>query len=428
MIVAYYAAGGAGRGKTFADWRQMGIWDAELHRGRMEPSPEIRQQVATITAGAATPLDKMRAIAAFVQKDIRYVAIELGIGGWQPHPAAEVFTHRYGDCKDKATLMAAMLAVIGIESYPVSINTERGSVTPDVPAHLAFDHEIIAIKLPSGVDDPSLYATIQHPRLGKILFFDPTYHLMIPFGQIGGYLQDNYGLLDLPDGGELVKLPRQPSETNSIRRSARMTLTPQGGLAGDVLDVRLGDKAAEQREVLRTVTKEADRIKPIETLLSHSLTSFQITKATVGNLQETSQPFQYQYSVVAPNYAKMVGDLLLVRPRVLGNQASAVLETKEPRQLPLEFDGPSLHTDNFEIVLPPGYQVDELPPPVTEDHSFASYHSKTEVSGNVLHYSRTMEIKELSVPVSKMEELKKFYRVIASDERNNAVLKPAAAK
>ena len=124
----------------------------------------------------------------------------------------------------------------------------------------------------------------------------------------------------------------------------------------------------------------------------------------------------------------MVGNLLLVRPRVVGNKSSSVLETKEPRQLPLEFDGPYLDSDSFEITLPPGYEVDDLPPPVSEDHSFASYHSKTEVNGNVLHYTRTMEIKELSVPVSKMEELKKFYRVIASDERNNAVLKPAAAK
>ncbi|MBZ5657654.1 MAG: DUF3857 and transglutaminase domain-containing protein [Acidobacteriia bacterium] len=428
MIVSYYPAGGSVPGKTFADWRQMGIWYTELIRGRKDPSPEMQQKVTALTAASANPLEKMRTIAAFVQKDIRYVAIELGIGGWQPHPAAEVFTHRYGDCKDKATLMATMLGLVGVESYPVSINVERGSVTPDVQAHLgAFDHVILAIKLPDGVNDASLHAIMQHPKLGKILFFDPTNDLT-PFGQIGGYLQDNYGLLDAPDGGELVKLPRQPGELNSIRRTAKLTLTAQGELAGDVLDIRLGDRAAEQREALRTVSKDTDRIKPIETLLSHSLTNFKITKATIGNLHDTSLPFQYAYSLVAPDYAKMAGNLFLVRPRVVGSKSSPVLETKEPRQLPLEFDGPLLDSDSFEITLPPGYEVDELPPPVSEDHSFASYHSKTEVNGNVLHYTRTMEIKELSVPVSKMEELKKFYRVIATDERNNAVLKPAAAK
>ena len=78
----------------------------------------------------------------------------------------------------------------------------------------------------------------------------------------------------------------------------------------------------------------------------------------------------------------------------------------------------------FDITLPTGYTVDDLPPPVDADFSFASYHSKSEVYGNVIHYTRTFEVKELSVPVSKAAELKQFYRTIAGDERNAAVLKP----
>ncbi|HXM36714.1 MAG TPA: hypothetical protein VN920_16075, partial [Pyrinomonadaceae bacterium] len=74
---------------------------------------------------------------------------------------------------------------------------------------------------------------------------------------------------------------------------------------------------------------------------------------------------------------------------------------------------------------PPGYELDELPSPVDADYSFASYHSKTEVSGNVLKYTRTYEVKELSIPLAKMEELKKLNRIIAGDERTAAVLKPA---
>jgi transglutaminase-like putative cysteine protease len=102
----------------------------------------------------------MQSLANFVQRDIRYVAIELGIGGWQPHPAPAVFSHRYGDCKDKATLLRSMLREIGIDSYHVVIYTERGAVTPQTPAHHGFNHAIIAVKLPEGVSDPSLIATI----------------------------------------------------------------------------------------------------------------------------------------------------------------------------------------------------------------------------------------------------------------------------
>jgi hypothetical protein len=122
------------------------------------------------------------------------------------------------------------------------------------------------------------------------------------------------------------------------------------------------------------------------------------------------------------NYGKPAGHLLIVRPRVMGVKSSGLLETKEARQYPVEFRGPERDTDTFEISLPSGYEVDDLPPPADVDFSFGSYHSKTEVKGNELLYTRTYEIKELSVPVSKTEDLKKFYRIIAGGERSTAVL------
>jgi uncharacterized protein DUF3857/transglutaminase superfamily protein len=408
-----------------ADWNAMGKWYLNLVGQRTDSSPEIKQEVAALTAAKTTPVQKMRAIAEFVQQDIRYVAIELGIGGFQPHAASEVLSHHYGDCKDKATLMRSMLGEIGIDSYHVIINHERGSVTEQSPAHNGFDHAIVAIKLPAGVDDPSLIATIQHPKLGKLLFFDPT-NEMIPFGEIGGYLQDNYGLLITPDGGELIELPEQPTFMNSIRRTAKLALDPRGTLTGEVKEVRLGERAASERWRLGTVSKEIDRIKPIEELLASSLASFRITRASLLNEHQTDQPFGFNYSFESPNYAKTAGSLLLVRPRVIGGKSMGFLETKEPRKFPIEFEGPTRDTDTFEITIPSGYVVDDLPPPVDADFGFASYHSKTVVNGNVVDYTRTFEVRELSVPVEKAEELRKFYRIIASDERNTVVLKPAA--
>jgi hypothetical protein len=424
MIVTFYPPGGAAQ-NGFGNWQQMGNWYLNLTNGRFDSSSEIKAKVATLTASAPTELAKMRALAEFMQHDIRYVAIELGIGGWQPHPAAEVFSHRYGDCKDKATLMRAMLHEIGVDSYYVVINSERGSVTPDVPAHLgAFDHVVLALKLPKGSDDSSLIATIQHPKQGRLLFFDPTNELT-PFGEIGGYLQDNYGLLVTADGGELVELPQQPSAMNSILRTAKLTLDATGTLKGEVKETRLGDRAASERWRLRTVTKDTDRIKPIEDLLAGSLSSFHITRASLVNLQQTDQPFGFNYSFESQNYAKSAGNLLLVRPRVIGVKGLGFLETKEPRKFPIEFEGPARDTDEFEITIPPGYVVDDLPPPVDADLGFASYHAKTVVNGNLVNYTRTFEVKELSVPVSKAEDLRKFYRIIAGDERNTVVLKPA---
>ncbi|MGA7905897.1 MAG: DUF3857 domain-containing protein, partial [Candidatus Sulfotelmatobacter sp.] len=422
MILTFYTSGSPALNAA-ADWGAMGKWYSSLVGERVDASPAIKEEVATLTASKAT-LQKMQAIAGFVQHDIRYVAIELGIGGVQPHSAPDVFAHRYGDCKDKATLMRSMLREIGVESYHVVINDKRGSVTGEMPAHDGFNHVITAIQLPAGLNDPSLIATMQHPKLGRILFFDPT-NEMIPFGQLPGYLQANYGLLVTPGGGELVELPQQPSSMNSIERTAKLTLDTTGTLKGEVREVRLGERASSERWQLRAAAKDTDRIKPIEELLANSLASFQITHASLINLQQTDRPFGFDYSFRAEGYAKNAGNLLLVRPRVIGNKGAGFLETKEPRLFPIEFEGPAMDKDSFEITLPAGYVVDELPPPVDVDYGFASYHSKTVVNGNAIDYSRTFEVKELSVPVSKADQLRKFYRIIAGDERSAAVLKPS---
>jgi len=423
MVVSLFG-NATGRNNGFQDWKAMGIWESGLANGRREASPEIKKKTAEITANAPTTLAKMRALAEFMQKDIRYVAIQLGIGGWQPHPAPEIFLHKYGDCKDKATLLSTMLNEIGVESYYLDINTERGTITPATPATRWFDHVVLAIRLPEQVNDPSLHMIISHPKLGRLLIFDPTDEFT-PFGHLRGELQESYALLVTADGGELMKVPQLPAAMSGVVRTAKLELTSTGTLSGEFVEQRNGDYGTQQRARLKSVTKDADRVKVIETLISHSLSAFQLTKASFSNLNQVDQPFGYQYSLVAQNYAKTAGNLLLVRPRVLGSNSSDLLEKKEPRMFPVEFDGPAKNMDTIEITVPAGYEVDDLPPAVDVDYSFASYHSKTEAAGNVLRYTRTFEIKELSVPLNKMDDLKKFYRIIAGDERNTAVLKPA---
>jgi hypothetical protein len=426
LVLSFFPPGGGTQNRGFTNWVEVGTWYRGLFAGRTDISPDIKQKVAALTASAPTTLEKMRALANFVQHDIRYVAIELGIGGFQPHPAADVFIHRYGDCKDKATLLSSMLREIGIESYNVPINPRRGAITPNSPPRMGvFGHQILALRLPDGLEDPSLAAVVHHPKLGRVLFFDPTDE-MTPFGYLLGDLQANFGLVVTPDGGELMELPKLPAATNGVRRTGNLTLDSDGTLKGDVKEVRFGDRAWEERWALRSVTKDADRIKPIEALLAQSLATFQITHATVGNLDHTELPFVFQYSFVVTDYAKKAGNLLLVRPRVVGHKSSSFLETKEPRKYPVEFEGPYRDTDVFEITIPAGYEVDDLPPPVVADYGFASYQSKTEADGRVLRYSRTFEVKDLTVPLTRVEELKKLYRIIANDERNTAVLNPAS--
>src|ERR1700688_435864 len=121
MFLSLYPAQGAGQG--LSNWHDLGTWYANLASDRRVATPEIKLKVANLTSGLPTLWGKVQALASFAQDDIRYVGIELGIGGHQPHPAAEVFANRYGDCKDKATLLSTMLKEVGVDSYYVVINS-----------------------------------------------------------------------------------------------------------------------------------------------------------------------------------------------------------------------------------------------------------------------------------------------------------------
>jgi transglutaminase-like putative cysteine protease len=423
MIVSFQAPG-ANQQSGFLTWDDMGKWQRDLANGRRDLTPEISAKVAAVTADAKTSQQKMAGIAKFLQKEIRYVAIELGIGGWQPHSAADVLRHNYGDCKDKATLMSAMLKQAGIDSFYVIINTERGAVGPETPPAIGlFDHAILAIKLPEDVQTDRYPAILNHPKLGRILIFDPTDE-KTAVGQLRSDLQGNFALLVTPEGGELIQTPQLPSVTNGISHIGHLTLDPSGTLRGQVSVTHRGDFAARERHEQSAVRSDSDRIKRIEQEVAHSIGMFQITSAQITNLDVTELPLGYNFNLVANLYGKQAGNLLTVRPRVLGVRTSDILEAKEPRKFPVMFAGPEKDFDVFEITLPAGYEVDDLPPPADVDYSFASYHSKTELQGNALRYTRIYEIKELSVPLSKMDELKKLYRLIAGDERNTAVLKP----
>jgi uncharacterized protein DUF3857/transglutaminase superfamily protein len=463
LAVTYFSRQGPAGKNVGMSWAAIGDWYARLAAARLEVTPEIRQKVAELTSAkgsgpdsgtattsvatatsatellpveppataAGTTWEKVVALASFVQRDIRYVAIEIGIGGYQPHYAREVFANRYGDCKDKVTLLRAMLHEVGIDSYYVLVNTHRGVLTPDFPFALGFNHVILALPTPSDAPKAGVYATLDHERLGRVLFFDPT-DPQTPLGYLPPELQASYGLVVTERGGELVKLPLLAPTVNKVFRSAKLILTPEGGLYGTVQELRWGSPAVDLRAQLRNVP-EADRAKFMESFLGFSLAGFTLQGLKAVNLEQHSDFLSLEYSFSTGGYAKAAGDLLLVRPRVLGNKGGGALaaafdEKAGKRKYPVEFPETTVQSDVFEIILPGGYQVDELPPEVNVDAGIVQYRSTTKVTGNVLSYVRLYQVNDVLVPAARLADLSKLYRQIAADERSSAVLKKQAGE
>jgi Domain of Unknown Function with PDB structure (DUF3857)/Transglutaminase-like superfamily len=402
------------------DWQDIGTWFQKLSANSFQSTPEIQQRVKEVTAGATTWADKVQALTTYVQSQIRYVSIEIGIGGYQPHAAGDIFKHQYGDCKDKATLLHVMLHEAGIESYLAMAQTERGVVNPEFASAITFNHAILAIHVPDDAPTQNLYAFVNDPKLGKLLFFDPT-STYTPFGYLPPYLQENYVLLSSTQGGELVHLPLEPAASNQITRIAKLELNPDGSIHGSVEETRIGTEATNERQHLLSASG-ADRQKVIENFLGTFLGGFHLTKAATSKLDTPSATLTMRYEFTADHYAKSAGELLILRPRVLGEKASSLSET-EPRKFPVEFDEASLQMDDFEITLPQGYSVDDFPEPVKTDAGFATYSSETQVTPGKIRYKRTYQVNQVLVPVDQFAALKKFNRQVSADENASVVLK-----
>lgn len=405
---------------TYKSWADLAAWNARLIAGSFTASSAMQQKVQELAPASLPLLDRIKALASFAQRDIRYAAIEVGIGGFRPHSASEIFAHGYGDCKDKATLLSTMLAQIGVKSFYMLIHDERGIYTAATPPNLGFDHAILAIQLPEGSFKSPLPALYEHPKLGHLLIFDPTNDL-VPFGHIPYYEQDSFALLVTGDGGELIHLPVTPPAMNEVRRTAKFTLLPDGTLQGDVEESRSGYLAMLTRSYLRDES-HSDRRKMIEHLLGSDLADFQVDSFAVENADDIDKDLVLRYKFTANHYAKTAGPLLLVRPRVVGQMAGAFDSTK-PRHYAYDFAAPFLRTDSVEITLPDGYGVDELPDPVHTVLPFAEYESKSENSGKVLKYTREYKVETTQVQVDKVTQLRQIFSEINADEKNMAILK-----
>ena len=427
MGIKYFPVDPIMRSKSVGSWNDIGVWYNGLTQTSRISTPAIHQKVADLTAGISDPLAQIRTLTEYMQRNIRYFAVEIGIGGFQPHTAAEVFQRQWGDCKDKATLLSTMLKEVGIDSYYVIVNAYREGVHPEY-ASMHFNHMILAIRLPSGVSDAGLYSVVNDPKLGKLLIFDPT-NPYVPLGYIPYYEQNTYGLAVGPDGGQLISLPVAPAPSNRLLRTAQLSLSGTGTLSGEVKELSWGSPASQSRgEYIET--QPAKRPEILENFLQNFLPNFTVTSASVGNWDQYNTNLLIDYKFASQGYARMAGNELVLRPRVLGDEYTDLLDLfaqDKPRQYGIEFESAARQDDVFDISLPAGYVLDGEVPAAGFSCDFATYTSKTELKGNVLHYVRTLQIQKVHVPKENLADLKDFLQKVASEQAMYVALRPAGS-
>ncbi len=399
-------------------WQSIGAWYTQLSSDRLQANPEIAAKTAELTVGKADFYDKTEAVAEFVQKQIRYFVIEKGIGGLQPHPAADIFRNRYGDCKDKATLLSAMFSTIGVHSALLMVDTQRGFVDPDAPS-LMGNHMIAAIEIPKGYESPKLKSIVTAKTGRRYLIFDPTWD-ETAFGQLEHNLQGSYGVLIEGKDSQIVAFPVLSPSLNTIHRTATLELQADGSLKGSIVEKRFGDVSEHRRSMYKSAN-EKEQHEFLDHQLQGDFSNFSATFVKVENVDSLDKELTTTYSLNVDHYAKKLGALLMVRPRVLGSEGLRF--DREPRLVPIDLSQTMQEQDEYSIELPVGYALDELPLPVSLDMGFAAYTSSSKMDGRTLRYTRTYTVRELELPATRYGEWQKLAGVIANDEQSSAVFK-----
>lgn len=336
----------------------------------------------------------------------------------QPHAAGDVFRYQYGDCKDKATLLRAMLESVGIHVAWVAVDTHRGIVDPQLPS-MRGNHMIAAIEIPAGYTNPILQSQVTTGNGRHYLIFDPTDE-WTPIGQIRPALQGGYGILSEGAQSQLILLPRLSPDANRTDHAVHASLMEDGSLEAAVVERRFGHAANDSR-ITFAQGSEQQQHEFLERVLGADLNGAALDKVAALHPTDLAHPFEIDYSFRARNYARTAGDMLLVRPRIMGRDSLPL--PRVARNYPIELGGIQTRRDTVDLTLPAGYVVDELPDAVNMDTDFASYHSAVTADGSTLHYTREYVVKQLELEAARYDELRKFHERIAYDEATTAVLK-----
>ncbi len=419
-IAVNYAPGNAAQdaSRTFADWTAVSRWGSTMNDSQVIVDDAVAAKARDLTGAAKTELEKIRAVGTFVQ-NLQYISIDIGVGygnGMKPRPSNTVLNRGYGDCKDKANLMRAMLKALKIEAYPIAIYSgDPNFVREEWASPSQFNHAIIAVKVGDETKAPTI---LNHPKLGRLLIFDAT-DPYTPVGDLPDYLQGSFALIEAGENGGLIKMPVTPPDTDLLERNIEVSLTAEGGIKGLIREKASGQTSTIFRRELREMSAPQYK-QAIEGWLTRGATGAQLVKVT-SNDRHTDASFDLDVEFSAPRYAQLMQNRLLVfKPAIVGRRGGIFL-TDVKREQPVMLDSNSMR-ETTTFTLPTGFVVDEMPDAVTLETPFGKYSTKYESKDGKLVFTRSLTTTRTTVPVDKYNSVKDFYSKIMAAEQAPVVL------
>ncbi len=404
---------------AFRTWDQFANWYRQLIRDTFVINGEMQRTVANLVRGKTTEQQKVDAIYRWVIQNTHYVALEFGIHGYRPYPVTQVFHRRFGDCKDKASLLIAMLHQAGIASEFVLVRIrELGVLDPTIPSVADFDHAIVYVpglhlyldgtaefegarELPAGDQRAFVFRIPIGADLAADAAGDPL-PVLAPTTLAASAPQAAAGAGALHP--EVT--PEQPATANVVSRTLNGQLDAQGNLHFSLDMILAGGEAPYYRESLEIPDRQAG---VLQAMLHSQLPGISVVNATVLNGNDWDQPLEISLQGMIPNFASVDGNTLLVPRQILPRAWLPRLAALATRKTDVLTGPPRILIEQMHLALPPGFQVAGLPPATNLQQPFADFQAAAGVNGNTLSMQARIETKHSVIPPAEYPAFRAFW-------------------
>lgn len=385
------------------DWAAFGSWMNDYLVSESNDLPQATiDAVRDMTKDLPDDEAKARAIYKYLQDKVRYISVQIEIGGWKPMKASEVDRLSYGDCKALTNYTKNLLEAVGIESYyTVLYAGDKKSIDEELVS-IQGNHAILA--LPFGENDYTfLECTSQE----------------VPYGYMGDFTDDRDVFIITPEGGEIVHTTVYDIDDNITKTTVDATLDETGqikaSLVRDSYGVDYGDGLQlthlDQKELNDNYHHEWDM-----------LTGLLVSDIYIKDDQE-KVIFNEALNLEVPKYASDINGDLILRPNMFYYGSKMIPPRYSDRKAHFVIERERQSQKEFNYTLPQGYVLESLPEPVNLKTEFGEYTAKmTQTSPNTFQYTRTLIIRAGVFTPDLYEDYREFWKQIARYDNQKVLL------
>jgi tetratricopeptide (TPR) repeat protein len=392
---------------TFQSWDEVGQWYADLQRDRVVPDERIKVKAEELIKGHATDKEKAQALYEYVAKNFRYVSLSLGQGRYQPHAATDVMVNQYGDCKDKHTLLASMLAATGLRAYPVLMNSSR-KIDVDMPSPGQFDHVISAI------------------QLGNETLWADTTSEIAPVGLLSPRLRNKKALM-IPTSGpaHLETTPAEPPFVSSEMVTVEGTVDDLGKISAHARLVLRGDAEMFMRYMFRRTPKANWKQLGFYLGMASGVRG-EVTDINATDPADLTKAFEIEFNVSRNDFLDWSSKKLKLELPFPAFSLPQFGARKATSKKPLELGPPIDVAYSLKITFPAKYQT-RLPLSLKVSRDYGEYAASYKLEGGTLIGQRTLHLKQRELPAERLQDYQAFAAAARSDAAQMLALETEVA-